>query len=66
MCAARTGSLWHELRERFGKWNTVIKRFRELVKRVVLRRIFDALSQEPDMEYAMIDDTIVKIHRRGQ
>ena len=63
---ARTGSPWRDLPPRFGKWNTVFKRYREWVKRDVFQRIFDALSEEPDMEYAMIDGTIVKVHRHGQ
>lgn len=32
----------------------------------VFKRIFDALSDEPDLEYAMVDATIVKVHRHGQ
>jgi len=63
---ARTGSPWRDLPRRFGKWNTVFKRFREWVKRDVFCRIFDAMSDEPDMEYAMIDGTIIKVHRHGQ
>ncbi len=63
---ARTGSPWRDLPERFGKWNTAFKRFREWVKRDVFQRIFDALSEVPDMEYAMIDGTIIKVHRHGQ
>jgi len=63
---ARTGCPWRDLPEHFGKWNTAFKRFREWVKRDVFKRIFDVLSEEPDMEYAMIDGTIVKVHRHGQ
>jgi len=63
---ARTGSPWRDLPPRFGKWNTVFKRFRDWVKAGVFQRIFDALSDEPDMELAMIDGTIVKVHRHGQ
>jgi transposase len=48
-------SPWRDLPEGFGKWNTVFKRFREWVKRDVFYRMFNALSDEPDMEYAMID-----------
>jgi len=63
---ARTGSPWRDLPPGFGNWNTVFKRFRHWVKADVFKRIFDAVSEEPDMEYAMIDATIVRVHRHGQ
>jgi transposase len=63
---ARTGAPWRDLPEAFGNWNTVFKRFRYWVKLDVFQRIFDAVSDEPDMEFAMIDGTIVKVHRHGQ
>jgi len=46
---ARTGSPWRALPEIFGKWNTIFKRF----------------SDEPDMEYAMMDAMIILVHRHG-
>ena len=49
----------------FGKWNTVFKRYRDWVKADVFVRLL-ACSDEPDMEYAMVDATIVKVHRHGQ
>lgn len=36
------------------------------MKADVFQRMFDAVSDEPDMEYAMVDDTIVRVHRHGQ
>jgi len=63
---ARTGAPWRDLPSYFGNWNTVFKRFRHWVKADVFKRIFDALSGDPDMEFAMIDATIVKVHRHGQ
>ena len=63
---ARTGSPWRDLPPGLGNWNTVFKRFRDWVKADVFQRIFDALSDEADMEFAMIDGTIVKVHRHGQ
>ena len=63
---ARTGSPWRDLPPGFGKWNTVFKRFRDWVKGDVFQRIFNSLSDEPDMEFVMIDGTIVKVHRHGQ
>ena len=63
---ARTGSPWRDLPSQFGNWSTVYTRFRDWVKADVFKRLFDAVSDQPDMEYAMVDATIVKVHRHGQ
>ena len=63
---ARTGSPWRDLPTEFGNWNTIFKRFRDWVKQGVLERMFKDLSGDPDMEHAMVDATIVKVHRHGQ
>jgi transposase len=63
---ARTGSPWRDLPALFGHWNTVFKRYRDWVRADVFKRLFEAASDEPDMEYAMVDATIVKVHRHGQ
>lgn len=63
---ARTSSPWRDLPPAFGKWNTVFKRYRDWVKADIFKKIFDAVSDGPDMEYAMVDATIVKVHRHGQ
>ncbi|UES60021.1 IS5 family transposase (plasmid) [Roseibium aggregatum] len=62
----RTGSPWRDLPAMFGNWNTAFRRFRDWREADIFKRIFDALSDEPDMEYAMVDATIVKVHRHGQ
>ena len=63
---ARTGSPWRDLPTEFGKWNTVFRRYRDWVKADVFQRLFEAVSGDPDMEFAMVDGTIVKVHRHGQ
>ena len=63
---ARTSSPWRDLPSTFGKWNTVFKRYRDWVKADVFAKIFAAVSDEPDLECAMVDGTIVKVHRHGQ
>jgi len=63
---ARTGSPWRDLPPHFGGWNTVFKRYRDWVKADVFQRLFLAVSDDADMEYAMVDATIVKVHRHGQ
>ena len=32
----------------------------------VFKRLFEAVSGQPDMKYAMVDATIVKVYRHGQ
>jgi transposase len=62
----RTGSPWRDLPAHFGNWSTAFTRFRDWVRADVWARLFEAVSDEPDMEYAMVDATIVKVHRHGQ
>lgn len=62
---ARTSSPWRDLPDTFGPWNTVFKRFDDWSRKGVFERIFNAVSDDPDMEYAMIDATIVPVHRHG-
>jgi len=61
----RAGAPWRDLPERFGKWYSVWKRFRRWAEKDVFERIFNELSGDPDFEYALIDGTIVKVHRHG-
>ena len=61
----RTGAPWRDLPEYFGNWFTVWKRFRRWALNGVFEKVFKALYGEPDMEYALIDGTIVKVHRHG-
>jgi transposase len=63
---ARTGSPWRDLPAFFGNWNTVFKRYRDWRKADGFIRLFAACSAEPDMEDAMVDATIVKVHRHDQ
>ena len=61
----RTGAPWRDLPPYFGKWFSVWKRFRRWALKGVFEKIFKVLSGDPDFEYAMIDGTIIKVHRHG-
>jgi transposase len=58
---ARTGAPWRDLPERFGESNSVFQRFNRWAKKGVWQRVFDAL-QDPDLEWVMLDATIVRAH----
>jgi len=61
----RTGSSWRDLPERFGKWGSVFKRFRRWAISGVFERIFNALSEDFDLEWAFVDGTIVQAHQKA-
>lgn len=61
----RAGIPWRDLPERFGDFRVIHLRHTRWSKSGVWRRIFEALSQEADNEYAMIDSTIVRAHQHS-
>ncbi len=44
----------------------MFRRFRRWMKADVFYGMFKALAADADFEYAMIDGSIVKVHRHGQ
>jgi transposase len=62
---ARSGGRWRDLPERFGKVSTVKDRYYDWVERGVFAEIFQALSGEADMEWLMVDSTIVRAHQHA-
>lgn len=59
---ANNGGRWRDLPERFGKWNSVFQRFNRWSKKGVWARLFSAV-QDPDLEWLMIDSTIMRAHQ---
>ena len=47
--------------EAFGDWNSVFRRFSRWRLKGVWRRIFEAMSEDPDFEYLIVDSTIVRV-----
>lgn len=61
----RTGSPWRDLPEGFGNWNSQFRRFRRWAEAGVFEYLFNVLSDDPDLEYALIDGTIVSVHQKA-
>jgi putative transposase len=61
---ARTGAPWADLPERFGKYDTVYQRFNRWAKKGRWKAIFEVL-QEPDLEWVMIDSSVVRAHQHA-
>lgn len=61
----RTGSPWRDLPETFGDWNSVFRRFSRWSMKGVWHRIFEAMSDDPDFEYLIVDSTIVRAHQHA-
>jgi len=62
---ARSGAPWRDLPERFGPWETVYTRFRELVDSGVLVKIFADLNVDADLQDISLDSTSVKAHQHA-
>ena len=61
----RTGSPWRDLPTDFGHWHRVYVRYNRWSKKGVWERIFTTMSDDPDLEYVMVDGSIVRVHQHG-
>ena len=62
---ARSGGRWRDLPERFGGYQSVKRRDYRWIEMGVLDRILAALAREADLEWLMIDTTIVRAHQHA-
>ena len=61
---AKTGAPWRDLPERFGGWYNVWKRFGRWATKGLWQRVVAAL-QDPDLEWLILDSTIVRAHQHA-
>lgn len=61
----RAGIPWRDLPERFGDFRVVHLRHSRWSRSGVWQRVFEALAQDADNEYAMIDSSIVRAHQHS-
>jgi transposase len=62
---ARTGSPWRDLPDCFGHWHRVTMRYNRWSHKGTWATILAAVSDDPDLEYLMVDGSIVRVHPHG-
>ena len=62
---ARSGGRWRDLPERFGNYQTIKRRYYRWIAAGVLDRMFALLAGEADMEWLMIDSTVIRAHQHS-
>ena len=61
----RAGGRWRDLPERFGRFDSVKRRYYLWVEAGVLEDVFKALRTHADQEWLMMDATIVRAHAQA-
>jgi transposase len=59
---ARSGSQWRLLPKEFGHWYATWKRFSKWADKGIWYKMFYYFQNDPDMEYVMVDSTILRAH----
>jgi transposase len=60
----KTGAPWRDLPERFGKYNSVWRRFDRWAAKGVWERVFREL-QDPDLEWLILDSSVIRAHQHA-
>ncbi len=58
----RGGIQWRLVPFCYGKWRSLHKKFREWCKKNIWQDMLNYFGQDADMEYFMIDTTVVRAH----
>ena len=61
----RTGAPWRDLPAELGNWHTTYVRFSRWAAKGVWDRVFEALSQDQDLEEVMLDSTAIRAHQHA-
>ena len=65
LSVARTGCPWRDLPAGFGAWDAVYNRFRRWVRSGRLRKLFEGLTDRPelgDLPRVFLDSTVIRAH----
>lgn len=62
---ARTGAPWRDLPQEFGHWHRVYVRYSRWSHKGIWQQILEAVADDADFEYLMVDGSIVRVHQHG-
>ena len=62
---ARSDARWHDLSERFGDYGAVKRRYCRWIVRGALGGLVAVLTVDADLEWLLIDSTIVRAHQHA-
>ena len=62
---ARSGGRWRDLPERLGNFRAVKRRYYRWIERGALDGVLAALTAEADLEWLLLDSTIVRAHQHA-
>ena len=62
---ARSGARWKDLPPDFGAFQTVKRRYYRWVERGLIDRLFEQLGEDADLEWLMLDSTIIRAHQHA-
>lgn len=58
----RAGCSWRLLPSNYGSWRSLHRRFKLWSERNIWQKIFESVQTDPDLEYVMIDSSIIRAH----
>ena len=60
--ALRSGCQWRLLPKEYGFWRSIHKRFKQWSDKNIWKKLFEIVRIDPDLEYLMIDSSVVRAH----
>ncbi len=58
----KSGEQWRLLPQEYGEWNALYHRFSDWADQGVWYKMLYYFARDPDMEYIMVDSTILRAH----
>ncbi len=62
---ARSGARWKDLPPTFGAFQTVKRRYYRWLERGLIDQMFERLGEDADLEWPMLDSTIIRAHQHA-